>query len=206
MNKILLSGIMLSGSVMAQDKPNIIYILADDLGYGDLKSLNANSQIPTPNLDRLCAEGMHFTDAHSNSSVSTPTGYGILTGRYAFRSSLKKGILGGYSRPLIEKERPTVATILQKTGYQTAIIGKWHLGLGWAKKSDVKTTNLKNPELTNENTTDFLAQLTDTPIDHGFDYSYIIPITAEERISFCSASSRRTREQQQKASSEIPSH
>lgn len=179
MKKILFSGLMLSGSLVAQEKPNIIYILADDLGYGDLKCLNANSQIPTPNLDRLCAEGMHITDAHSNSSVSTPTRYGILTGRYAFRSSLKKGVLGGYSRPLIEKERTTVATILKKSGYQTAVFGKWHLGLGWAKKSDDKTVNKKNPDLTNENTTDFLAPLTDTPNDHGFDYSYIIPASLD---------------------------
>ena len=179
MNKILLSGILLSSSLMAQEKPNIIYILADDLGYGDLKCLNANSQIPTPNLDRLCAEGMHFTDAHSNSSVSTPTRYGILTGRYAFRSTLKRGVLGGYSRPLIEKERTTVATILQKSDYQTAIFGKWHLGLGWTKKSDVTTVNTKNPDLTNAATTDFNAPLTDTPNDHGFDYSYIIPASLD---------------------------
>jgi len=179
MNKILFSGLMLSGSLMAQEKPNIIYILADDLGYGDLKCLNANSQIPTPNLDRLCAEGMHFTEVHSNSSVSTPTRYGILTGRYAFRSSLKKSVLWGYSRPLIEKERMTVANVLQKSGYQTAIFGKWHLGLGWTKKSDAKTVNTKKPDLTNANTTDFLAPLSDTPNDHGFDYSYIIPASLD---------------------------
>jgi arylsulfatase A-like enzyme len=179
MNKILFSGLLLSGSLMAQNKPNIIYVLADDLGYGDLKSLNSNSQIPTPNLDRLCAEGMHFTEAHSNSSVSTPTRYGILTGRYAFRSSLKKGVLGGYSRPLIEKDRNTVASVLKQSGYQTAIFGKWHLGLGWVRKSGEKSLNTKNPDLTNANTTDFLAPLSDTPNDHGFDYSYIIPASLD---------------------------
>ena len=179
MKKILISSFMLSGSLVAQEKPNIIYILCDDLGYGDLKCLNANSQIPTPNLDRLCAEGMHFTDAHSNASVSTPTRYGILTGRYAFRSSLKKGVLNGYSRPLIEKERTTVATVLKKSDYLTAIFGKWHLGLGWTKKSDVTTVNTKNPDLTDAATTDFNAPLTDTPNNHGFDYSYIIPASLD---------------------------
>ena len=81
--------------------PNIVYILADDMGYGDLSSLNKNSGIKTPNMDKIVKEGIYFTDAHSNSSVCTPTRYGILTGRYAWRSSLKNGVLWGYDQPLI---------------------------------------------------------------------------------------------------------
>ena len=112
----------------AANRPNVVIILADDLGYGDLGCYNANSNIPTPNLDRLATEGMRFTDAHSPSGVCTPTRYGVLTGRYAWRSRLKSGVLGGYSPPLIEKGRATVASLLRKKGYRTACIGKWHLG------------------------------------------------------------------------------
>ena len=111
--------------------PNIVYILADDLGYGDLSSLNENSGIQTPNMDKIVEEGIYFSDAHSNSSVCTPSRYGILTGRYAWRSNLKKGVLWGYDAPLIEKDRETVASFLKNNGYKTACIGKWHLGLGW---------------------------------------------------------------------------
>ncbi len=177
--KLMATGLAASFSLFAQNKPNIIYILADDLGYGDLKCLNENSQIPTPNFDKLSSEGMHFTDAHSNSSVSTPTRYGILTGRYCFRSSLKKNVLNGYSAPLIEKDRETVGSVLQKSGYETAIFGKWHLGLGWAKKEGAVNDNEKSKVQSNEKTTDFSAKLTDTPNDHGFDYSYIIPASLD---------------------------
>jgi arylsulfatase A-like enzyme len=111
--------------------PNIVYILADDLGYGDVKCLNSGGKIPTPHMDRLAAGGMIFTDAHSSSAVCSPTRYGILTGRYNWRSALKRGVLGGYSRRLIEPDRLTVASLLRKHGYQTACIGKWHLGMDW---------------------------------------------------------------------------
>ena len=112
--------------------------MADDLGYGDLHCFNADSQIPTPYLDQLRAQGMAFTDIHSGTSVSTPSRYGIMTGRYCFRTSLKKGVLWGYSEPLIEKERLTVAELLRQAGYTTAVIGKWHLGLGWVKQDPDK--------------------------------------------------------------------
>jgi arylsulfatase A-like enzyme len=111
--------------------PSIVYLLADDLGYGDLKCLNPHSKIPTPHLDRLAEQGMTFTDAHSGSSVCTPTRYGILTGRYAWRSRLKRGVLFGYSRRLIEPGRLTVPAFLKKHGYHTACFGKWHLGMDW---------------------------------------------------------------------------
>ncbi len=159
----------------AADRPNIIYIMADDLGYGDLHCFNADSQIPTPYLDQLRAQGMAFTDIHSGTSVSTPSRYGIMTGRYCFRTSLKKGVLWGYSEPLIEKERLTVAELLRQAGYTTAVIGKWHLGLGWVKEDPDKAIvggNMMNPEWVN---IDFAAPLTDSPNDHGFDYSFILP-------------------------------
>ncbi|MEP4077998.1 sulfatase family protein [Haloferula sp.] len=117
----------------ATDKPNIVFILADDLGSGDLSCYNKDSKIPTPHLDSLAAEGMKFTDAHSNSSVCTPTRYGVVTGRYAWRSQLKRGVLNGYSKALIEEGRETVASLLKKQGYNTACIGKWHLGMNFAK-------------------------------------------------------------------------
>lgn len=152
------------------DRPNIIFILADDMGYGDIRSFNPASAIPTPNLDRLADEGMKFTEAHSGSAVSTPTRYGLLTGRYCFRSHLKRGVLGGFSTPLIENERSTVASILKDSGYHTAIIGKWHLGLGW------QTTD---GTAAGEENTEFGKPLTYTPNDAGFDKSYILPASLD---------------------------
>jgi arylsulfatase A-like enzyme len=120
------------GAIGREGRPNIVYILADDLGYGDVRCLNPSGKIATPNLDRLAAAGMVFTDAHSGSAVCTPTRYGILTGRYAWRSRLQAGVLGGCSPRLIEPGRLTVAELLRRAGYQTTAIGKWHLGMDWA--------------------------------------------------------------------------
>src|SRR5688572_15796218 len=114
--------------------PNIIFILCDDLGYGDVKCFNPKGKIPTPNLDRLAAEGMRFTDAHTGSAVCTPTRYGLLTGRYSWRSRLQNGVLGGLSPRLIETDRLTVASLLKQHGYHTACVGKWHLGMDWVRK------------------------------------------------------------------------
>ncbi|MFO0878991.1 MAG: arylsulfatase [Gemmataceae bacterium] len=116
-------------------RPNIITILADDLGIGDVRCFNPASKIATPHLDRMAARGMKFTDAHSGSSVCTPTRYGLLTGRYAWRSQLASGVLGGYSPRLIEPGRLTVAAFLRQHGYHTACIGKWHLGIDWPLKA-----------------------------------------------------------------------
>ena len=128
---------ILAAPALGVERPNIVYILADDLGYGDLTLLNPSSKIPTPNLDRLAAQGVLFTDAHTNSSLCTPTRYGLLTGRYSWRTSLKSGVLQGYSPPLIEPGRLTVASLLRQHGYTTACVGKWHLGWDWATKGDV---------------------------------------------------------------------
>ncbi len=115
----------------AQKKtPNIIYILADDLGYGDVHCLNpTGGKIKTPHLDEFARQSMVFTDAHSGSSVCTPTRYGIMTGRYAWRTRLQSGVLGGYSPPLIDRNRLTVPALLKRNGYATICIGKWHLGM-----------------------------------------------------------------------------
>ena len=158
--------------------PNIVYILADDMGYGDLSSLNENSGIQTPNMDKIVEEGIYFSDAHSNSSVCTPSRYGILTGRYAWRSNLKNGVLWGYDAPLIEKDRETVASFLKNNGYKTACIGKWHLGLGWKAKDSLKpivkyewTKVFKKGDNSN---VDYNKPVSG-PNSLGFDYSYIIP-------------------------------
>lgn len=111
--------------------PNIVFVLADDLGYGDVQCLNPEGKIATPNMDRLAAQGIRFTDAHSSSAVCTPTRYGLLTGRYNWRSRLKQGVLGGFSQPLIEPGRLTWPAFLKQHGYRTACIGKWHLGMNW---------------------------------------------------------------------------
>ncbi|MCA9202616.1 MAG: arylsulfatase, partial [Planctomycetales bacterium] len=121
-------------SAAANDRPNIVYILADDLGYGDVRCLNPEGKIATPNLDRLAADGVIFTDAHSSSSVCTPTRYGVLTGRYNWRSRLKSSVLWGFSQRLIEQDRLTVPAMLKQHGYATGCFGKWHLGMNWPLK------------------------------------------------------------------------
>ncbi|MEI6235804.1 MAG: arylsulfatase [Planctomycetota bacterium] len=118
-----------ASGIDAAARPNILYILADDLGYGDVQCLNPErGKIETPHLDALAWQGMTFTDSHSGSSVCTPTRYGVLTGRYAWRSRLQNGVLDGYVTPLIADGRLTVPALLKQNGYHTACMGKWHLG------------------------------------------------------------------------------
>ena len=155
------AGSLQSDGKTGSKNPNIVFIMADDMGYGDLGCYNKKSKIPTPHMDRLAAEGMRFTDAHSPSAVCTPTRYGVLTGRYCWRSRLKRGVLGGYSPALIDTNRMTVASMLKQHGYATACIGKWHLGLGNAKK------------------TDYDKPLVPGPNALGFDYFYGIPASLD---------------------------
>lgn len=160
-----LSGFVLSTIIQAEEKqPNIIFIMADDMGYGDIQKLNPSSKIATPHLDRLVGEGMTFTDAHSPSSVCTPTRYGVVTGRYCWRSKMTSGVLNGYGAPIIEKDRLTVADALTEQGYTTAVIGKWHLGLG-LQKTDGEW--------------DFSKPVDHSPLDLGFKYSYIVPASLD---------------------------
>ena len=149
------------------DRPNIIYILADDLGYGDVQALNPErGKIPTPHMDRLAEQGMTFTDAHTSSSVCTPTRYGIMTGRYNWRTRLQSRVLRGFDRPLIDADRQTVAGVLQQQGYSTACIGKWHLGLG------LPTTTGKSPAGKTGKGVDWAGRISGGPVDLGFDYFY----------------------------------
>ena len=164
-----LLGILVVLPALAAETPNIVYILADDLGYGDVRCLNPESKIPTPHMDRLASEGLTFTDAHSGSAVCTPTRYGILTGRYAWRTRLKNGVLWGYSPPLIDHGELTVAAYLKGQGYHTACVGKWHLGLGWQTKDGATLTD--GDKLTGENV-DFAKPLTHGPLNLGFDYFF----------------------------------
>ena len=145
--------------------PNIVYILADDMGYGDLACQNRESKIPTPNLDRLAKQGVRFTDAHSPSAVCTPTRYGILTGRYCWRSRLKRSVLGSWGRPLIEEGRLTVPELLHRRGYRTACIGKWHLGFTWPTRNG-KAPKSGPDRLSN---VDFERPVADGPTTRGFD-------------------------------------
>lgn len=156
-------------------KPNIIYILADDLGYGDVQCYNLkNGKIHTPNIDRLATQGMRFTDAHTSSSVCTPTRYSILTGRYAWRTRLQSGVLEGFSPPLISSNRMTVASLLQSHGYETAGIGKWHLGLNWQteESSSGGTNQPRTPTQKPGRTVDWAKPILNGPTSLGFNYFY----------------------------------
>lgn len=164
--------------------PNIIYILADDLGYGDLAVYNKNSKIKTPNLDQLAKEGMLFTDMHSTSSVCTPTRYSILTGEYAWRTQLKSGVLWSYAPLMIPSNKETVASLLKKKNYHTAVIGKWHLGLDWQLKNPLTEDQIKTNDQGliidyDQNSIDFSKSPSKGPKDIGFDYSYIIPASLD---------------------------
>jgi arylsulfatase A-like enzyme len=158
----LLFLVVLSVNSQAQQKPNIVYILADDLGIGDVSAYNPTGKIHTPAIDQLATEGVRFTDAHTSSSVCTPTRYGILTGRYNWRSRLKSGVLYGYDTTLLDPNRQTVASFLQKQGYETGIVGKWHLGWNWAngKAGQAKV--------------DFSKPVRNSPNTFGFGYSFCI--------------------------------
>ncbi len=148
----------------SRKRPNLVYILADDMGYGDLSCLNPNSRLHTTHLDAVAQGGMAFRDAHASSAVCTPSRYSILTGRYNWRSWLKQSVLGGYSKPLIDPGRMTVASLLGSAGYHTACIGKWHLGWNWARKPGGFEDEA--------DAVDFSRPITEGPCDVGFDHFF----------------------------------
>ncbi|MGC9450246.1 MAG: sulfatase family protein [Oceanipulchritudo sp.] len=156
---------------MPTSSPNILYILADDMGYGDVRHLNPDCAFPTPNLDRLGLEGMTFTDAHSSSAVCTPSRYSILTGRYCWRTFLKSGVIGGTDGPLLGERETTVADVLKRAGYRTACIGKWHLGWNWGVKEGHQP-NRGDWNGNHQDWIDFSKPVTGGPVDHGFDSFY----------------------------------
>jgi hypothetical protein len=187
MNQVLglsfLTASMASGAIQ---KPNILLILADDMGYGSVAANNPKCTIPTPNLDRLVAEGINFTDAHSGSSVCTPSRYALLTGRYAWRTGLKGGVLWSWYPALIEPDRLTVADMLKEQGYRTAMVGKWHLGLDYTDKQGrnvAEAAGFTERQLVfcgdrkaapsrysvNSDSIDFTRPVGGGPIDCGFD-------------------------------------
>jgi len=164
---IFISGLILlilgscSSSKLKIQKPNIIIIYTDDQGYGDVSALNPDAKLRTPNIDKLAQEGVVFTDGHSSDGVCTPSRYSMLTGRYSWRTSLKKGVLSSDGPCLIEKDRMTIASLLGENGYKTAMIGKWHLQMEFEGSLGINR-NWSKP-------------FTDGPIDKGFDYYFGIP-------------------------------
>jgi arylsulfatase A-like enzyme len=163
-------GFVFVSNIGAAERPNVILILADDMGYGDVNLLAPNGKIKTPHLDQLGREGVRFTDMHTSSSVCTPTRYGILTGRYNWRSRKKSGVLDGYSKPLIPSSRQTLGTLFKNAGYNTAVIGKWHLGLEW------ETTDANPPAAKN---IDYSKPFKNGPLALGFDYFWGIAASAD---------------------------
>ena len=139
--------------------PNVVIVLADDLGFGDVHALNPSSSIPTPNLDRLAAEGMRFTEGHSPSAVCTPTRYGLVTGRYCWRSRLTSGVLNGYSEHLIDPARLTIADVFLNAGYRTACFGKWHLGMDLPRREGA----------TKKDEVDYTGRIANGPLALGFE-------------------------------------
>ena len=133
---VVLAVVSIAQAAAPRDLPNIVIILADDLGYGDPGCYNADSKIPTPNIDRFAAGAMRFTDGHSASGICSPSRYTLLTGRYHWRTRLQRGIVGLWERPLIAPDRMTIASMLKQRGYRTAAIGKWHLGWDWPIEPD----------------------------------------------------------------------
>lgn len=172
-------------------RPNIVYFFVDDMGYGDASCLNPEGKIKTPHIDRLASEGMKFTDAHSSSAVCSPSRYSVLTGRFNWRSTLQKGIVGVYGDPIIAADRLTVPGFLKQHGYHTACIGKWHLGQGWDFDADRETfcphsnyASSTGPDGAREATPAqhaawreaFARPTTGGPTTRGFDYYFGVDV------------------------------
>jgi arylsulfatase A len=182
--------------------PNIVFILADDLGYGDPGCYNPESKIPMPAVNKMAAQGIRFTDAHSPSAVCTPTRYGLLTGRYAWRTWLKSGVIGGYTPPLVEPDRMTTASLLRSRGYATGFFGKWHLGLRWTRMNgaapdwDEAQKFLKGSSQDADPKTgmnvDFTKPVGGGPADRGYDEAYFTAACSTMDGPFAFIENRRT--------------
>ncbi|MCC9600656.1 arylsulfatase [Stieleria sp. JC731] len=143
------------------ERPNVVIVYTDDQGFGDCSALNSNAKFETPNLDRLAEQGILFTNAHSADSVCTPSRYGLLTGRYCWRTSLKRGVMGAEGECLIAEKQPTIASFLRDQGYATAMVGKWHLGMDFPGQD--------------HQSRDWTKPVVNMPLDKGFDYFFGVP-------------------------------
>jgi arylsulfatase A-like enzyme len=170
-----------AATAAAQTRPNVILVLADDLGYGDVGAFNPSGRIPTPHLDRLAHEGVRLTDAHAPAALCTPTRYGLLTGRYPWRTRLRSGVLWGNGDALVEPDRMTVASLLREAGYHTAGIGKWHLGLRWAAMASATPDRDTNNERAPLDWIDYSGRITDGPTHHGFDHYFGLAASLDMR-------------------------
>ncbi|MAG94196.1 MAG: hypothetical protein CMJ48_10650 [Planctomycetaceae bacterium] len=155
-------------------RPNIVIILADDMGYGDVGSLNRDSKIPTPHLDRLARQGLSFTDAHCSGSYCVPSRYGLLTGRYMWRTRLGSGgNLANLAGTLIEPGRKTLASLLRREGYYTGLVGKWHQGIDWKLRDESAREIIRtHPNYQDFKNIDFASPALKGPKDYGFDHSF----------------------------------
>ncbi|RIA08597.1 arylsulfatase A-like enzyme [Flavobacteriaceae bacterium MAR_2010_72] len=150
-----------------EKQPNIVFILADDLGYGDVEHFNKDSKIPTPNLNQMANEGVSFTNAHSPAAVCTPTRYSFLTGLYPWRGKKKRGVSWIWDKPTIKKDQFTIGQMLQEQGYHTACVGKWHLGWNWPTTDGLPAT------VANEGkNVDYSKAITGGPTERGFNYYF----------------------------------
>ena len=162
-------------SAAAQPRqPHVVIILADDMGYGDVTALNADSRIPTPHLDKLARQSLTFTDAHAAGSYCVPSRYGLLTGRYMWRTRLGSGgNLANFAGTLIEPGRKTIANLMQDASYQTGLVGKWHQGIDWKLHDESEREQIRvDPNYQNFKNIDFASPALKGPRDFGFDYSF----------------------------------
>ncbi|MGY5352930.1 sulfatase-like hydrolase/transferase [Wenyingzhuangia sp. IMCC45533] len=181
----------LASNIWSQEKPNVVIIYLDDLGFGDLgangptglkvpkdsKYLDTNIKTLTPNLDKLAAQSVRFTNGHSSDGVCSPSRYSLVTGHYSWRTSLKKGVVGGYGSTFMDKDRFTVGTLFKKLGYKTSMVGKWHIGMTFYNEngSPYSSKRRNNTQVLEKNLIDFSHEVKDTPAHRGFDYWYGTP-------------------------------
>ena len=168
---VFIAALLFSTAISAQNEhPNIVVILADDFGVGDIQAHYPDNKIATPYLDKFSSESKRFTNAHANTACCTPSRYGLLTGRYAWRTRLQEWVLACYEPPLISTDRLTLPGFLQQQGYDTACIGKWHLGWNWAGDQPSHMTEQRNGLM--QLNWDFTQPIEDGPITRGFDYYF----------------------------------
>lgn len=167
---LLVLSLVLLPAVAAAEKPNIVIILADDFGVGDIQAHYPDNKIATPCLDTFVRESLSFTDAHTPSAVCSPTRYGLLTGRYCWRTRLQEWVIAAYEPPLIANDTVTMPGFLKQHGYRTSLIGKWHLGWEWDGPQPARMTEVRNGQKHLE--WDFSKPMRGGPVDRGFDYFF----------------------------------